>query len=77
MAREVVIKGHTFKSILLDGQRYVLEREVAPYIKEAGRTVRSKRPVQQAKYAKPLRCTEDGCRNIVDVPGKCHGCSII
>jgi len=53
MARDVVVKGHTFKSILLDGQRYLLEREVAPYIKEAGRTVRAKRPVRHAKVEKP------------------------
>jgi hypothetical protein len=51
MARDVVIKGHSFKSVLLDGQRYVLEREVAPYIKEAGRTVRAKRPAQQPHTA--------------------------
>jgi hypothetical protein len=63
MAREIIIKGHSFKSILLDGQRYVLEREVAPYIKEAGRTFRAKRPVQQHKDKTVRKCGKGLCGN--------------
>ena len=42
-----------------DGE-WVRWKDVAPYIKEAGRTVRAKRPVQQPQLEMPASCYDCG-----------------
>ena len=44
-------------------------------IKVSKITVRRKPTVQQAKHAKPLKCS-DGCGATVNKPGKCLCCSV-
>lgn len=76
MAREIVIKGHTFKSILLDGQRYVLEREVAPYIKQSGQTVRAKAPCNNARAPAWVQlCPQCDHPNSIGLHNPCRICS--